>query len=135
MPYKAILFKRNKDTNQYAIINDDNSAFFPNLSHNEFAIDILSSEYCPLNLPCIDRTLEEGISIYCEYFVGFFEVRSDHFSYKSFYCNRDEKYREVSKLKPVDCPNGKVSCIGCKKLIKVVPKPYPEKSNCHVVCG
>ena len=96
MAYKSVLFKRGKDIDQYAIINDDGSDFSPNLSQNEYAIDILSSEYCPVHQQCIGRNLENGISIYCENFIGFFEVGSDHYSYESFYCSMGEKYREVS---------------------------------------
>ncbi len=135
MPYKPILFKKDKDGNQYAIINDDDSAFAPNLSDNEIAIGILSSAYCPFGQYCIDNFLVKGLSIYCEHFKNFFQIDPDHYSYEGFYCNKDGKYKEVSELKPINCPNGNDSCIGCKKIIKVVTKPYPEKSNSHVVCN
>ncbi len=134
MPYKPIFFKRDKDGNQYAIINDDNSAFKPNLNDNEILLDKLTSKYCPIRRYCIDSVMVKGVNIYCEYFKGFFQIAPDHYSYESFFCNKDGKYKDVAKLEPVNCPNGKDNCLGCEKIIKIVAIPYPEKSNCHVVC-
>ena len=134
MPYKPILFKKDKDANQYIIINNDNSVFKPNLNDNEILLDQLRSKDCPIKLDCIDNVWDKRASKYCEHFKDFFQIAHNHYSYDSFFCNKDRMYKEVSKLKPVNCPNGKDSCIGCEKFVKIEAKPYPEKSNCHVVC-
>jgi len=134
MPYKSILYKKDKDADQYVIVNDDNSEFKPNLNANEILIDQLTSKYCPLQRGCIDNVRDKGASIYCEHFHDFFQIAHDYYSYENFFCSKDRKYKVVSKLKPVDCASGKDSCIGCEKFKKIEAKPYPEKSNCHVVC-
>ena len=95
----------------------------------------LSSDTCPIGRYCINNYLVKGLSLYCEHFEGFFPINSDYFSFNSFYCKKDERYKEISKLEPDDCPNGKESCLGCEKIIRVEAKPYPEKSHCYIVCG
>jgi len=135
MPYKPILFKRDKDGSQYAIVNTDNSAFAPNLSDNEIAIDVLSAGDCPINLSCIYYTSEDKVSIICEHFTSLLQLADNKFSHEGLYCNKNKKYCEVAVLKPVNCPDDRDSCLECEKLLNIITDPYPEKSNCHTVCG
>ena len=131
MAYKPIIFERNKDGNQYAIINDDGPSFKTNLNDNEILIKELSHSSCPLKRNCIDYAIVDiygKISILCENFKEIF--RSEF----SIFCSKSDKYIDVSTLKPFCCPNSRENCMGCNNLINIVAKPYPEKSNCHVVC-
>ena len=72
MPYKPILFKKDKDANLYIIVNDDNSAFKPNLNDNEILLDNLTSKDCPIIRGCIDNVRDKGASICCEISMTFY---------------------------------------------------------------
>lgn len=134
MRYKPIVFKKDASGNQYAITNDDNSVFKHNLSDNEVIVDKLVSNHCPIKRNCADYIKKGGTSLFCEHFNGFFQISFDLYGFESFFCNQEKKYREVSQLKPFNCPNDNENCIECEKLLNVSVISYPEKSNSHVIC-
>ncbi len=116
MKYKPIVFEKDKDGDQYIII------------------DHLSAEHCPIDRVCIDYIEKDNVSILCEHFTSLFQLDDNQFSHEGLYCNKKKKYCEVTALKPVKCQISRDSCLECEKLLNVIIDPYPEKSNCHVVC-
>jgi len=134
MKYKPIVFKKNKDADQYIIVNDDRPEFEANLDDNEYIIGRLSSRECPIGRTCIDYNEKDRKSRFCQHFICFLQTAPHQFSFERFFCNKDRTYRDVSVIKPVDCDKGR-NCIACEKLLNIRAIPFPEKSNCHVVCS
>ena len=134
MKYKPIIFERNKDGDQYIIVNDDRLEFEANLGDNENIIGQLSSRQCPIGQTCVDYIEENHISRFCQHFICFLQIAPYQFSFERFFCNKGRTYREVSVIKPASCNEGR-NCIACGKLLNIRAIPFPEKSNCHVVCG
>ena len=134
MKYKQIIFKKDKQGDQYIIVNDDSSAFKSNLSDNEIIIRQLTSENCPIKRSCIEYIEADRFSRFCGHFINLMQLASNIFSPEGLFCSRSKKYHGVSVLKPLKCPNSKDSCLVCDDLANVKALPHPEKSNCHVVC-
>ena len=134
LEYKQILFEKDEGDERYVIVSADDTAFEPNLSGSEIAIDLLYSVQCPIKKCCVDYVVGSGVSIFCEHFKGFLQTAANKYSLAGFFCNNSKKYHELSQLKPVRCPIGRNNCMGCEKLLGVNTRPFPSKSNCHVVC-
>ena len=134
MAYKPILHKEHKEGDQCVIEVDDNTYFKSNLDENEIIIENLYSKSCPINRNCIEYIEEDRLSLFCEHFGNLFQITPSQFSYESLFCEKDKMYHEVFEIKPLTCPIARYSCQGCKKLINIIAKPYPQKSHCHVVC-
>lgn len=134
MKYQPFLFENNKDSDQYIILNDDNSNFNVNLKDNEVIIRQLSAAHCPADRICIGYKEKYKASVLCKHFINLFQISEKVFSPDSLFCDRTKRYCEVKTLMPVKCPAGKNNCLKCKKLVNIIAIPYPEKSNCHVVC-
>ena len=135
MKYKQILLKNDKDGKQYIITNDDSSAFKPNLSDSEIIIGQLFSENCPINRNCIDYSEKDRSSRFCGHFINLMQLTYNVFSPEGLFCSKSKMYHSVSVLKPFNCPLSRDSCIMCDELVNIKAIPYPEKSNCHVVCN
>lgn len=134
MKYRPVSFENNKGNDQFVILNDDNSTFRTNLEDNEIIIKQLSTTHCPAEQICIGYKEKYKVSVVCKHFVNFFQITEKLFSYESFFCDKAKKYCEVKTLIPLNCPGGKNNCLKCRKLFNVIAIPYPEKSNCHVIC-
>ena len=135
MKYQPVIIKKDKEGDQFIIINDSSSVFENNLSENENIIDQLYSEHCPINRNCIDYIEKDQVSRFCGHFKNLFQLTENEFSYEGLFCNKSKKYYNTSVLKPLNCPIPKDSCLGCDRLINIKAIPYPEKSHCHVVCS
>lgn len=135
MRYKQILLEKDQGVEKYVIVNADDKAFNPNLNSHEIAIDLIHSHHCPIKKSCIEYIVGSGVSIFCEHFKGFLQATVHKYSLSGFFCSHSNKYHELSRLKPVRCPMNKNNCLGCEKLLGVNTRPFPEKSNCHVLCG
>ena len=134
MKYKATIFKNDEGGDEYIIINEDGSVFKNNLNDNEIIIYQISSVFCPTNRNCIEYNETDKTSRLCKHFTNFFQLTKDLFFYKGLFCNKSKSYHSVSVIKPLNCPVFKNSCLECKYLYNINGIPYPEKSNCHIIC-
>ncbi|MEW6673383.1 MAG: hypothetical protein AB1427_16900 [Thermodesulfobacteriota bacterium] len=135
MNYKHIIFKKDKEGDLYVITNDDGSAFRTNLNENEIVIGQLFSDSCPINRSCIDYIETKKVSRFCGHFINLMQLTAHAFSPEGLFCRKSKKYHPVSVLRPHNCPLSGDSCLGCDRLANIKAVPYPEKSNCHVVCN
>lgn len=110
-----------------------------NLEGNELKINLVEVEDCPENRPCV--TLDYGVSSICEHLWLYPSSTNENSDYsKKLQCKyeKDIIKKDVGQLFVKECPENKISCIGCEHLhdIKTNPKHLVElvKSHCHVIC-
>jgi len=107
----------------------DEMRITPNLADDQFKIELLIADDCPIRTSCI--RIEEGVNSICKH-LGY-----DRVDLKELLCQYGalSKPRAVNELWVEGCPLGK-NCAKCKDLksISIPPSFQPEKSHAYVTC-
>jgi len=107
----------------------DEMRITPNLADDQFKIELLIADDCPIRTSCI--RIEEGVNSICKH-LGY-----DRVDLKELLCQYGalSKPRVVNELWVEGCPLGK-NCAKCKDLksISIPPSFRPEKSHAYVTC-
>ena len=102
----------------------------PNLADNQFKIELLIADDCPIRTSCV--RIEEGVNSICNH-LGY-----DSADLKKLICKygTSAKLRVVNELWVEGCPLGK-NCANCKDLhsINIPPSVEPVKSHAYVTCA
>ena len=101
----------------------------PNLSEDQFKIELLIADCCPIRTSCV--RIEEGVNSICNH-LGY-----DNVNLKELICRygTSSKLRVVVELWVEGCPLGK-NCANCEDLRSInIPRLFePEKSHAHITC-
>ena len=112
----------------------DERTVTPNLTDDQFKIELLMAEDCPIRTSCI--RIEMGINSICSH-VGTYElaeVGKSNFSQLTCLYGK-AKVRAVTELWIEGCPLGK-NCASCEDLLSVnIPSTSSlDKSHAYVTC-
>ena len=101
----------------------------PNLGENQFKIELLIADDCPIRTSCV--RIEEGVNSICNH------LNYDRMNIKELICRygTSSKFRVVNELWVEGCPLGK-NCANCEDLLSInIPGSFePEKSHAHITC-
>ena len=109
---------------------EDEIRVTPNLADDQFKIELLIANDCPIRTSCI--RIEEGVNSICNY-LGY-----DSADLKNLICKygTSAKLRVVNELWVEGCPLGK-NCANCHDLHSInIPRSVePVKSHAYVTCA
>jgi hypothetical protein len=107
----------------------------PNLADNQFKIELLIAEDCPIRTSCV--RLEEGVNSICNHLGSFPSTKDGNGDFNQLTCQYGDepKILRVNELWVYGCPLGR-NCAKCEDLksINLPSSAKPDKSHVYVTC-